>query len=144
MNAIELKIEKMDSGKIDGVQFVDAILLRVFIDDKSIHEDKHLDVALVVFDELRRSLSGKDGLYLIFTSASGIADDGGWEGVQIKSGENVISWDFLVENKKFHYEFNRSQYFKEIKRICSELENIDKDLELEPTELFYPESWEYY
>lgn len=146
MNKFKLHLEhilKEEILSIDGLDFSNALLVRVLIDDTPISKFKFLEDALVVFPELLKSLS-ESGLYLIFTSASGIADDGGWEGVTISHQNKIINWDFEIENKNYHFEFDKSQYEKAIQEMEIEIETINSssDLELEPMGVFFPESWD--
>ncbi len=144
MNSFELQLQKIlgdNNYMLDGIEFNHAILVNLFIDSLMFRKFKFLDVSLIVFSELLRSLAG-NGLYLIFTSASGIADDGGWDGVLVSFNDEIVSWEFEVEDEKYHFEFNRLKYEEAILNVNVELDNISKELELEPTEIFFPESWD--
>jgi len=146
MNKFKLHLERIlkeEILSIDGLDFSNALLVRVLIDDIPISKFKSLEDALVVFPELLKSLS-ESGLYLIFTSASGIADDGGWEGVAVSHKNGIINWDFEVENENYHFEFDKNQYKRTIKEMEMEIEttNSTSDLELEPVGVFFPESWD--
>lgn len=148
MNKFKLRLEhilKEEILSIDGLDFSNTLLVRALIDDMPISKFKFLEDALVVFPELLKSLS-ESGLYLIFTSVSGIADDGGWEGVSVSHKNGIIYWDFEVENETYHFEFDKNQYRKIIKDMEMEIEttNSSSDLELEPTGVFFPESWDKY
>jgi len=145
MNRFELNIQKIlneESLTIDGIEFTKAILVRLLIDGLHIEKLKFLEVALVVFSELLKSLSG-NGLYLIFTSASGVADDGGWEGVTVRFDHEVVYWDFDVEDESYHFEFERSQYDYAIRKLVREIALVSNEVkvELEPADIFFPESW---
>lgn len=144
MNRFELKLQTLlggDSLSIDGIDFTKAILVKLLIDNLAIEKFRFMDVALVVFSELIKSLSG-NGCYLIFTSASGIADDGGWEGVSVKSDGVIVYWDFEVEDENYHFEFELSQYEGAIRRLEREIALNSNGLELEPAEVFFPEGWD--
>ena len=143
MNQLLLDTRLIKDGEkliIDGIEFTDSILVKLIIDNVPCEKMEYLDIALVVFSELVRSLSGS-GCYLIFTSASGIADDGGWEGVKVNFDDNRVVWDFETEDKNYHFEFDSHQYEREIKSFEKELAVLTQDVELEPTEIFYPETW---
>jgi hypothetical protein len=112
-----------------------------FISDFSSRKVEHLDSSLVVFPELMRSLSGS-GKYLIFTSASGIADEGGWEGVDVKFERNIVTWSFEVEDMQYGFNFDGIEYEMEIRKMEQELKILTKTFELEPSAVFLPESWE--
>lgn len=144
MNKIELNIKIIsdaDSVTIDGIEFVNAILVKLLIDGLPIEQYKFMDVVLVVFSELLRSLCG-NGVYLIFTSASGVADDGGWEGVTVIFENNVVKWNFEAEGKKYHFEFEVDQYKNAIKELERKISSISDSFILEPSEVFFPENWD--
>lgn len=144
MSQLSLNLRTIKSGEqliIDGIEFTNAVLVTLIIDSLPIDKMKYLDVALVVFSELIRSLSGS-GCYMIFTSASGIADDGGWEGVEVNYEGNRVTWDFEVEDEVYHFEFDSQQYEKEIRALEVELAALTEKFELEPAEVYFPESWD--
>lgn len=144
MNQLSLNAIIIRNGEqsiIDSIEFTNAILVKLIIDNCPIEKLKYLDVALVVFSELLRSLSGS-GCYLIFTSASGIADDGGWEGVEVNFEGDRVAWNFEVEDETYHFEFDAQQYEREIRSLEKKLAALTQDFELEPTEVFFPEAWD--
>lgn len=144
MNQLTLKARTISDGDklvIDGIEFNNAILIRLMIDGLPSEKLKYLELAVVVFSELVRSLTGS-GRYLIFTSASGIADEGGWEGVDVKFEGDRVVWDFEVEDMTYHFEFHSQEYEREIRWLEDELAGLTEEFELEPSELFFPESWD--
>lgn len=143
MNQLSLnaRIIKNDEQLIiDGIEFSNAILIALNIDGVPSEKMNYLDVVLVFFSELIRSLSGS-GRYLIFTSASGIADEGGWEGVQVNFVRDLVVWDFEVENEVYYFEFDSQQYEREIRSMEHMLVALTQQFELEPAEVFFPETW---
>ena len=144
MNQLSLNARTIKNDEqliIDGIEFSHAILIALIIDSIPSEKMKYLDIALVLFSELVRSLSG-NGCYLIFTSASGIADEGGWEGVQVEFDGDRVVWDFEVEDETYHFEFDSQQYEREIRSLESKLVALTKEFDLEPAEVFFPETWE--
>lgn len=144
MNRLSLNTKIITADErlvIDGIEFNNAVLIKLSIDDVSSEKLGNLDSALVVFSELQKSLSGS-GCYLIFTSASGIADDGGWEGVDVNFSSDKVNWDFIVEDSSYHYEFDFQEYEREILSLSKELSRLRTKYEVEPTEVFFPESWD--
>ena len=144
MNRFELNTLELlgkDSLTIDGITFTNAVLVKLLIDSVPIEKFKFLDVALLVFSELVKSLSG-NGLYLLFTSASGVADDGGWEGVTVTFDNRIVYWDFEVEDENYHFEFECSQYENTIRKLEKNILLASNELEIEPSDLFFPESWD--
>jgi len=126
---------------IDGIEFANAVIIQLAIDCVLVTELKNMEISLVVFPELIDSLSG-NGRYLIFTSASGIADEGGWAGVDVKYKGNVVEWDFEIEGISYHFEFNFLQYERELCDMKKTLKDLINKFDLEPTEFFLPEEWE--
>lgn len=144
MNQLSLNaniIRKNEQLIIDGIEFSRAILIELIIDSLPSGKMKYLDIALVCLSELVRSLSGT-GCYLIFTSASGIADEGGWEGVQVKFDGDRVVWNFEVEDETYHFEFDAKEYEREIRSMENKLVALTKEFELEPAEVFFPETWD--
>ncbi len=128
MNTIKLDIQQNTKDnkyyvrlKIDGNEFLEPI-------------DKELDV--IFFQALRDSICKSDK-YLIFTCWCGVADCGGWDYVNITHQLKNIVWDFIYNEKPFHFEFSLEQYKKEIQKIESQM--VNETLVLEPKFIIEPE-----
>lgn len=121
---------------IDNYEFKNASLIKLSIDDKPTWQFPEFDEAIIVLSELVRSLNG-DGTYLIFTSVTGIADEGGWEGVNIAFKNNSVLWTIEIDGSNLVYEFDAIQYRSEIMKVVE----AKKDYPLEPTSLYLPEHW---
>jgi hypothetical protein len=144
MNTIEFRLHHIPNDNIlvlDGVEFRNAAIVKLFIDGSAIETFDYLDVVLIVFSELVRSLAG-DGSYLFFTSASGIADEGGWEGVEVRYDKGTVSWAFSIEDKQYRFVFNENEYRDAIKNLKKDVKALPQGQQLEPTEVFFPESWD--
>lgn len=143
MNIIEFRTQTLDNGDrlfIGGIKFSNSLFIKIFIDNISVQELPLLNESLIVYSELLKSLEGS-GLFLIFTSASGIADEGGWEGVTVRFEGKKVHWDFEVEDTKFHFEFEANQYKNAIRKLEGDIAINAGKLKLEPAEIFFPESW---
>lgn len=142
MNTLQLEVcllRKDQSFWLDGIEFKSCAL--VLVDKKSfLGSISALRDALVVPSELQaaRSCVGK---YLIFTNASGIADDGGWSGVRVSHGNSSTIWDLFIDDVAIRAEFDREQYENEIDRVLSELARLPPEVEIEPVQVMYPEDW---
>ena len=130
VNIITLK--STDNVVIDNIKFNNCSYLQLLIDDIDIRSLDDFDNVLVVYPELYASTQNS-GDYLIFTCACGIADDGGWDYVNVVHNDNTIKWSFLRGGKKYNFQFSRENYIKEIDKI--EPENIT----LIPEHIIYPE-----
>ena len=130
VNIITLK--SADNVVIDNIKFNNCSYLQLLIDDIDIRILDDFDNVLVVYPELYASTQNS-GDYLIFTCACGIADDGGWDYVNVVHNDNTIKWSFLRGEKKYNFQFSRENYIKEIDKI--EPENII----LIPEHIIYPE-----
>lgn len=145
MNEIKLSLYVMNNGEtliVDGIDFKSAAFIKIDFKptQKNIKDD--LDDSLLVFSELLKSLD-KDGSYLIFTSASGIADDGGWSGVRVEHKNDSILWEFFAGENFYKIELEKKTYIEQINRINREIALLPKNILLEPSQVFYPEEWEF-
>jgi|GEM_PF-6292543 len=115
--SIKLKtIKPEETLRIDGIEFSNAIVVEL-------------------------KVKKKDGKYLIFTSASGIADVGGWSGVLVKQNEKYVYWSFEFNDKPYNYKFNKSEYTNSILKLKEEIDEQGKLYDLEPVQVFFPECW---
>ncbi|WP_332604368.1 hypothetical protein [Acinetobacter sp. ESBL14] len=140
MNQLELRLDILGSDQkiyIDNIEFSNCALIKLKIDSRPI---EFTEEAMIVFSELLKSINS-DGKFLIFTDASGIADDGGWEGVVVKHyGEKVV-WNFEYEDENFHIEFSTENYEDQILNLKSHIDKLPSHIILEPQIVFFPEQW---
>jgi hypothetical protein len=97
--------------------------------------------ALLNFDAFFNSTK-KDGRYLLFTSLTGIADDGGWDYIEVKHQYQEVLINFTYSNYKFDFKFSKKQYLEEVEKTKLNIELIKRDkkhLTLEPRFIVYPE-----
>ena len=110
----------------------------MLIDGEDIEELDGFEDALVVFEELRKSTESS-GKYLIFTCACGVAEDGGWEGVDVSIDGDNVKWEFEVGDKFYRYIFDKNEYLAEVQSIITPIEKTD--LQIEPRSVIYPENF---
>ncbi|NOK34089.1 hypothetical protein D7W79_27130 [Corallococcus exercitus] len=77
------------SLQLEGIRFSEVAFVWIRIDGEEIRSRPPFSDAVVVFDELEQSATGS-GRYLIFTCACGIAEDGGWKGVEVERGNSTV------------------------------------------------------
>ncbi|CAA0163751.1 hypothetical protein [Tenacibaculum maritimum] len=141
-NKIELKlnyIDQVSSTIFDGILFNDIYYIDIIIDGINIRNNEGFEEIMIVFSEIKNSIS-KSGKYLIITSASGIADDGGWEGVNVLLKNSFVKWKIEFEKNIYNYSFSKDNLLKEISKIELKIKNIPSN-KLEPKWIDFPEEW---
>ncbi len=132
-----------ETFSFDNIEFSQAIFIQASVDGTLLNEIEHLRDSLLVFPELKKSLSG-NGRYLLFTSANGIADSGGWNGVEVRLTEFTVTWTFSIdeiETQKYQYEFKYVEYLQSIIELEKELRYLQTKYVLEPSVIIFPEDW---
>jgi hypothetical protein len=144
MNKINFKIEtyeKSNALEIGGIFFDSSILIKLIVDGEDVIQSKMDGDALLNFDAFFNSTK-KDGRYLLFTSLTGIADDGGWDYIEVKHQYQEVLINFTYSNYKFDFKFSKKQYLEEVEKTKLNIELIKRDkkhLTLEPRFIVYPE-----
>jgi hypothetical protein len=77
---------------MDGVLFKNCAIIELFIDEKNITQTDFKG-SFIHFDELKSSTQGT-GKFLIFTCACGVADDAGWQRINVIHQHDQIDWQF--------------------------------------------------
>lgn len=139
--SIELVYSKPQSKlMLDGIIFTDIYYIDIIIDGVNIRNfnDNFVD-SFVVYPELQASIEDQ-GKYLIFTCACGVADDGGWSGVDVIFMSDIIKWIICMDEQKVEFVFKRSKLKSEINMLA---ESMDKAVleKLEPKFVEFPEEW---
>jgi hypothetical protein len=138
MNSICIYVEEYAGDSIrnlHGINFSNSLFVKLLIDGDDIESLENFEDVLIYYKELRKSLEG-DGKYLILTCACGIAEDGGWEGVQVRYDDMKVHWTFDAGDLGIHYSFCRTEYENEIQSIAESIQNTD--LEVQPSGVIYP------
>ncbi len=139
INNIKLTLEVIKENEVlllEGIEFRKCSYIKLFIDNVDMRTLEEFDDMLIVFSELQKSTE-INGKFLIFTCACGIADDGGWEYVDVTHSNDTIEWSFY-RNKKYHFNFNRQDYLSEFDSLNLKIKDI-KDYHLIPRNVVYPE-----
>ena len=80
-----------------NIKFNNCSYLQLLIDDIDIRLFDEFDDFLIVYSELYASAQNS-GKFLIFTCACGVADDGGWDYVNVTHKKSSIESRFLQKN----------------------------------------------
>lgn len=142
MNNLSLSVEILAPGVvrvIDRINFSQAAFI-VPAANSDIDALLKISEGLIVADELIRSLDGA-GRYLIFTSASGIAGESGWEGVELSYLNEQVSWLLEYNDTQYRWFFQIDNYRSEIEKIKNDISNIPQEVKLEPSQVIFPEDW---
>jgi len=132
-------LQQQDRLVIDGIEFSSCAIIKIS-KDSHLSLIKELQEAFVVAKELYASQLNP-GRFLTFTNPSGIADDGGWSGVDVVHEGGNTKWCFTVNSSSINVEFNRKLYCDEIARVQCELSRLPPQIDVEPTQIIYPEDW---
>ncbi|CAM4085032.1 hypothetical protein COSO111634_32865 [Corallococcus soli] len=119
----------------EGIPFTECAFVRIAVDGEPLHDRPRFRDALVVFEELEKSAEAS-GRYLIFTCSCGIAEDGGWEGVEVEVSTSTITWRLEAEGESFHFVFERDLYVSEIEALRKCL--AQEALPLQPLAVTFP------
>jgi len=139
LNNFRLILRQHTSVIRNGITFTNIATIDLLIDDiDMLNTNDAFTQALLYFPELERS-SEKNGKYLLFTCACGVADDGSWEGVAVTIDQDIVSWKFIGIGLQFH--FTTNQYRNEISKIRQQLDGLDRETTLEPSHVDFPEHW---
>ncbi|MFW1736997.1 hypothetical protein ACG94V_19945 [Acinetobacter sp. ULE_I001] len=143
MNDFKCKLEQYIDDNVyqrNGLFFSNSAIVNIEIDYENIFKYKGFDDALIVYKELFESTK-KDGRFLIFTALNGYADEGCWDGVEVKHLTNDIIWDLEIGSINYRFIFNKEKYFNGINEIRNEIMNLDSSIVLEPKNVIYPLDW---
>lgn len=124
--------------EIDGISFSNIAFVLVFVDGINLFALDFFKESFLVFKELNKSIF-KSGKYLLFTGVSGIADDAGWEYVEVLHEEKSVTWNVRRDGTLISYIFDRSDYLKDISVIEKKIESLNTSIKLEPLHVVYPE-----
>lgn len=142
MDQFSLRLQIIPAGSpytIDSIDF-ESVALILFGPGCPLDGFLEANDAMVFGEELMNSLKGS-GRYLIFVNASGLADDGGWTGVDVQYEDNTVKWSFEVDDDSYLFCFNERNYRSEVKRISEEILQLPAEIVLEPSQVMFPEDW---
>lgn len=101
---------------IDGTTFRDVALVTLVINGTDTRNMAVFADGLIVPEELERS-AYKSGRYLIFTSVNGVADDGGWNPVDVRVSEDSVGWRFVRDSIPHMWCFARFEYSEQTSEL---------------------------
>ena len=136
------RLEVISAGAtltLDAIDFENAAFIKF-------ETGSQLDVfmlendAVIVGDELVKSLQGS-GRFLIFTNPSGIADDGGWTGVDVQFKDSTVRWSLDVDEHRYLFCFDESRYRSAIEKLRGEIWQLPAEIVFEPSQVNFPEDW---
>jgi hypothetical protein len=128
MTVLKIVPRVVESAEHEGIKFSCCTFIDIYIDDEPLNMNSSFE-GVVYWPELRKSAEGS-GAFLLFTCYCGIAEDGGWEPVEVKHDATSVSWLF-ERNGSREYRFSRSDYLFAVTRC-----ETDLDLERYPLAVF--------
>ena len=135
MDILTFELKYIEYSIIDGILFENAVFVNIIINSIKVNITED---TLSIASELIKSSKGS-GQYLIFTSISGIADELGWNYINVTHKHNVINWYFEYENQIYNYNFSKIQYIDIIYNLEQKINNIPNKFHVEPSEVVFPE-----
>ncbi len=142
MNKIQFKLEIVADVPIirDAISFSNIAFINPIVDGKSLFESEDFADSFMVYEELMKS-SKDSGKYLLFTCACGVADDGGWNGVNVEKNDTEVNWEIDRNTHIIKFTFDGNQFESELKKLISEVNSLSQGFSLEPTHVNFPEEW---
>ncbi|MBA3682066.1 MAG: hypothetical protein H0W73_13040 [Bacteroidetes bacterium] len=142
MNKIQFKLEIVADVPIvrDAISFSNIAFINPIVDGKSLFESEDFADSFMFYEELIKS-SKDSGKYLLFTCACGVADDGGWNGVNVEKNDAGVNWEIDRNTHIIKFTFDGNQFESELKKLISEVNNLSQGFSLEPTHVNFPEEW---
>jgi len=135
---IEFKLEIVNDEEIHGIIFNNSAFIKIYIDYEDILAKENFSSSVLVFDELNKSKIS-NGQYLIFTCTCGVADDAGWDLINVEKLNDVIIWKFERDNENIIYIFSYSEYCDKINLIMENIKKLGNSIILEPNIVVFPE-----
>jgi hypothetical protein len=140
MNKLKLELDILrgkDWMEYENIMYSNCAFIRLVIDGVNLITTTKDRKGVIVWDEIKKTLN-QSGEYLILTCVCGIADDAGFDLVNVERNENTVSWKFNDESNWF-WEFPKADYDHEIKRLEKEINELDISIPLEPDKVMFPE-----
>ncbi len=141
INKINFKLKEVRENEIleiDGISFSNIAYTLVFVDEVDLFTIFYFQDSFLVFKELKKSIS-QSGNYLLFTGISGIADDAGWDYIEVIHDKNLITWNIQRNYTLLTFRFEKCNYIKAVFEIEKVIENLNAKLSLEPLYVIYPD-----
>jgi hypothetical protein len=133
------EIPPTHSHDIEGISFSGVCLVRLIVDGIDLATIPQFTGSLVVYNQLRES-SIRAGRYLLFTSASGVADEAGWDKVHVSHLGEYVLWHLTRDDQPMRFCFKRTDYLNVIAELARRIHDAtQRGLKLEPTHVIFPE-----
>ena len=123
---------------IGGIEFSNIAYVLVYVDGINLFSLDSFQDSLLVFPELKRSVS-KSGKYLLFTGATGVADEAGWEYIEVLHKDNFVFWNIERDDSLLSYVFDKEIYINGVLEIEKQIESLSSNMKLEPFYVVHPE-----
>ncbi|WP_431167559.1 hypothetical protein [Tenacibaculum halocynthiae] len=133
-----LKVFKDEfSIEYEKIIYSNSAFIEPVIDGNNLTTESTNRKGIVVWNEVKKTIS-KSGQFLILTCVCGIADDGGFDLVDVKRKEKSVLWKFKDESN-WIWEFDKKEYDLEINRLKKEITELSVEITLEPENVIFPE-----
>jgi hypothetical protein len=140
MNRLKLEldiIEGKDSMEYESIIYTNCAFIRLMVDDVNLIVTTKDRKGVVVWDEVKNTITDS-GQFLILTCVCGVADDAGFDLVDVERKENSVSWKFNDESN-WNWEFPKEDYDNEIIRLGKDIKEMNNSFPLEPVNVIFPE-----
>jgi hypothetical protein len=140
MNQLKLELDILqgkDWVEHESITYSNCAFIRLVVDGVNLITKTDDRKGVIVWDEIKKTINNS-GQYLILTCICGIADDAGFDLVDVERKENSVSWKFNDESN-WNWEFPKEEYDSEIRRIEKEINELDMNFPLEPANVIFPE-----
>lgn len=140
MNKLKLELDILrgkDRMEYESIIYSNCAFIRLVIDGVNLITSTEDRKGVIVWEEIRKTVNDS-GQYLILTCVCGIADDAGFDLVEVERKENSVSWKFNDESN-WNWEFPIDEYDEEINRVGKEINEMEINITLEPDNVIFPE-----
>lgn len=140
MNKLKFELDILrgkDQMEYESIIYSNCAFIRLVVDGINLITTPEDRKGVIVWQEIKKTLNDS-GQYLILTCVCGIADDAGFDLVNVVRKENSVSWEFNDESN-WSWEFSKEDYDQEIKRLVKEIDELDMNIPLEPRNVVFPE-----
>ena len=140
MNKLKLDLDILtgkDWVEYENITYSNCAFIRLIVDGNNLITQTKDRKGIIVWDELKKT-TNESGRFLILTCLCGIADDAGFDLVDVERKENSVLWRFNDESN-WNWEFPKDEYDQEISRLEKEVNKLDINIPLEPDTVIFPE-----
>lgn len=133
-----LKVFKNENSiEYEKIIYSNSAFIEPVVDGNNLTTVSKNRKGIVVWNEVKKTIS-KSGQFLILTCVCGIADDGGFDLVDVKRKEKSVLWKFKDESN-WIWEFDKKEYDLEINRLKKKITELSVEITLEPENVIFPE-----